>query len=50
VLAPGAALVLEVAEGDAARVGGLLASLGYVEVTTTRDLSGRERVVEGRLR
>jgi release factor glutamine methyltransferase len=47
VLSPGGALVLEVADGDAPRVAGLLHDLGYAEVTTTEDLSGRARVVEG---
>jgi release factor glutamine methyltransferase len=43
----GGAVVLEVANGDAVRVEGLLRELGYVDVCTTRDLAGRERVVEG---
>jgi release factor glutamine methyltransferase len=43
----GGALVLEVADGDAARIEGLLHDLGYADVATTRDLAGRERVVEG---
>jgi release factor glutamine methyltransferase len=47
VLRPGGVLVLEVAEGEAARVAGLLRELGYLDVTVTRDLAGRERVVEG---
>ncbi|HXF97643.1 MAG TPA: peptide chain release factor N(5)-glutamine methyltransferase [Gaiellaceae bacterium] len=47
VLRPGGALVLEVADGDADRVAGLLRELGYGAVRTTRDLAGRERVVEG---
>ena len=47
VLEEGGALVLEVAAADAARAAALLGDLGYVEVTTTRDLAGRERVVEG---
>ena len=46
VLRPGGALILEVAAGDAARVAALLASLGLEEVATTRDLAGRDRVVE----
>jgi release factor glutamine methyltransferase len=46
VLRPGGALVLEVAEADAARVAALLRGLRYRDVTTTRDLTGRERVVE----
>jgi release factor glutamine methyltransferase len=46
VLEPAGALVLEVAEGDAARVSALLGELGYADVTTTEDLSGRDRVVE----
>jgi release factor glutamine methyltransferase len=47
VLIAGGALVLEVAEGDARRMASLLDELGYSEVTTTQDLAGRERVVEG---
>ena len=49
VLRPGGALVLETAEGDAGRVHGLLAALGYTDVRTTRDLAGRDRVVDGLL-
>ena len=47
VLRAGGALVLEVASGDAARVAALLGSLGYADVTTTQDLAGRDRVVDG---
>ena len=47
VLRPGGALVLEVADDDAARVEALLRDVGYAEISTTRDLTGRERVVEG---
>jgi release factor glutamine methyltransferase len=47
VLGAGGALVLEVAEGDAGRVSGLLRELGYTDVQVTRDLSGRDRIVEG---
>ncbi|HJR95752.1 MAG TPA: peptide chain release factor N(5)-glutamine methyltransferase [Gaiellaceae bacterium] len=47
VLERGGALVLEVSAVDAARVAALLGALGYLEVTTTRDLAGRDRVVEG---
>jgi release factor glutamine methyltransferase len=46
VLRPGGALVLEIAAFDAGRVATLLRELGYADVTTTRDLAGRERVVE----
>jgi release factor glutamine methyltransferase len=48
VLSPGGWLVLEVAEGQAARALACLGELGYAETTATRDLAGRERVVEGR--
>ena len=48
VLAPGGALVLEVAAGDAGRVAALLGDLGYLEVTVSADLAGRDRVVEGK--
>lgn len=47
VLEAGGGLVLEVADGDAERVAALLRDLGYAQVTTTRDLTGRERVVDG---
>jgi methylase of polypeptide subunit release factors len=47
VLRADGALVLEVADGDASRVAGLLRELGYTDVAVTRDLSGRDRVVEG---
>lgn len=47
VLREGGALVLEVAAGDSGRVAAMLDELGYADVTTTRDLTGRERVVEG---
>jgi release factor glutamine methyltransferase len=41
-------LVLEVGDGRAQRVATELAGLGYEGVTVTRDLTGKERVVEGR--
>jgi release factor glutamine methyltransferase len=47
VLAVRGALVLEVAPGDAGRVASLLEELGYSDVSTTEDLAGRDRVVEG---
>ena len=47
VLADRGALVLEVAAGDAARVAALLEILGYGDVLATKDLAGRDRVVEG---
>ncbi|MFN2472244.1 MAG: peptide chain release factor N(5)-glutamine methyltransferase [Gaiellaceae bacterium] len=47
-LRPGAWLVLEVADGEAEQVAGLLETLGYADVKRTRDLTARERVVEGR--
>jgi release factor glutamine methyltransferase len=47
VLVAGAALVLEVAAGDGGRVASLLQELGYSDVSTTEDLAGRDRVVEG---
>ncbi len=46
VLRPGGALVLEVASGDSDRVAKLLRELQYETVSTTRDLAGRDRVVE----
>jgi release factor glutamine methyltransferase len=47
-LKPGGALVLEVALGQAQDVAERLPRLGYEGVKVTRDLSGIERVVEGR--
>jgi release factor glutamine methyltransferase len=47
VLRPGGALVLEVADGEAGRVVELLCDLGYDGVAVTKDLAGRDRVVEG---
>jgi release factor glutamine methyltransferase len=48
VLRPGGLLVLEVGDGQAPAVASALQELGYVDVATTPDLAGRERVVEGR--
>jgi release factor glutamine methyltransferase len=47
-LAPGAWLVLEVGDGQAAATAALLDGLGYLEISTAPDLTGRARVVEGR--
>ena len=47
VLVARGALILEVAAGDAGRVASLLEELGYSHVSTTEDLAGRDRVVEG---
>ncbi len=48
VLVPGGVLVLEVGDGQAAATAAFLLDLGYEDVRTTHDLTGRERVVEGR--
>lgn len=48
VLAPGGALVFECGEGQTGSVADELRALGYAEVAVTRDLTGRDRVVEGR--
>jgi release factor glutamine methyltransferase len=48
VIAPGGHLVLEVADGRAAEVSEVLRGLGYRDVRSGRDLTGRDRVVEGR--
>jgi release factor glutamine methyltransferase len=48
VLVPGGHLVLEVADGRSAEVSQLLRDRGYDEVRAGRDLTGRDRVVEGR--
>jgi release factor glutamine methyltransferase len=50
VLAPGGALVLESHAELARGVAVLLTELGFEEATITRDLAGRERVVEARWR
>jgi len=41
-------VVLEAGDGQAQRLAEALRGLGYEDVTITRDLAGRERVVEGR--
>jgi release factor glutamine methyltransferase len=48
VLRPGGWLVLEVGDGQASTTAALLDELGYADVATTPDLTGRDRVVEGR--
>ena len=48
ILRPGGGLVLEVAENSAQHVAAELRRLGYDDVGVTLDLSGRDRVVEGR--
>ena len=47
-LAPGAALVLEVGDGQAAGVADALRRLGFTDIRVSNDLAGRERIVEGR--
>jgi release factor glutamine methyltransferase len=47
-LEPGGWLVLEVGDGQAAAIAALLDDLGYADVATTADLTGRDRVLEGR--
>ena len=47
-LTPGGALVLEAGDGKAGLVADLLARLGYEEVSIGEDLTGRERIVDGR--
>ena len=49
VLRPGGALVLEVGDGQAPAVEASLRGLGYVEVGSTPDLAGIDRVVAGRM-
>jgi release factor glutamine methyltransferase len=48
VLVDGGAFVVEIGDGQAEAVATSLASSGYVGIRVTRDLAGRERVVEGR--
>ena len=47
VLAPGGWLVLEVGDGTAEAMAGLLEAAGFSDVARTPDLTGRDRVVEG---
>jgi release factor glutamine methyltransferase len=47
-LRPGGALALETHEDGASGVAALLGREGYLAVRTTKDLAGRDRVVEGR--
>jgi release factor glutamine methyltransferase len=47
-LRPGGAVVLEVGDGQAADVVSLLARLGFTALRATADLTGYDRVVEGR--
>src|SRR5205814_311960 len=47
-LAPGGWLVIEIAETQGERVSRLLGVLGYRDVAVTKDLAGRDRVVEAR--
>jgi release factor glutamine methyltransferase len=48
VLVPDGWIVLEVGDGQASATAALLGRLGYGDVSTTPDLTGRDRVVEGR--
>lgn len=47
-LAPGGWLVLETGEDEIERVAKLLEMIGYANASVTKDLAGRDRVVEGR--
>ena len=47
-LAVGGWCVLEIYEDSAERVGRLMEIIGYEDVAVTKDMAGRERVVEGR--
>jgi release factor glutamine methyltransferase len=48
LLVPGGRVVLEAGDGQTAGLAATLEELGYEDVTITRDLAGRERVVDGR--
>jgi methylase of polypeptide subunit release factors len=48
VLAEGGALVMEVGDGQSATEAAALEGMGYRDVHVSQDLTGRERVVEGR--
>ena len=50
MLLAGGALALEVADGKAVEIAAVLENGVYEEVTVTRDLAGRERIVDGRTR
>jgi release factor glutamine methyltransferase len=50
VLVAGGALALEVADGKAVEVAVAFKESGYEGVTVTKDLAGRERIVDGRTR
>ena len=43
-------LVVEVGDGQAADAADAFAEHGFGDIRITRDLAGRERVVEGRMR
>jgi release factor glutamine methyltransferase len=47
-LVPEGWIVFEVGDGKASTTAALLGGLGYADVSTTPDLTGRDRVVEGR--
>jgi release factor glutamine methyltransferase len=47
-LGPGGAIVLEAGDGQAAAIALLLNEAGYEEIRVSRDLAGRERIVEGK--
>jgi release factor glutamine methyltransferase len=47
LLVPGGHVVLECGDGQAAGLAETLRALGYAQVAQTRDLAGRDRVVEG---
>jgi release factor glutamine methyltransferase len=47
-LVPDGWIVFEVGDGQAPATTALLDGLGYADVATTPDLTGRDRVVEGR--
>jgi release factor glutamine methyltransferase len=49
-LRPGGVLLLEADPGQMAPVGGILASQGYIDIQTYRDLSDRPRVIQGAAR
>jgi release factor glutamine methyltransferase len=44
---PGGALLIEADPGQMAHISGILTEQGYVDIMSYRDLSGKERVIEG---
>jgi release factor glutamine methyltransferase len=48
VLRPDGAVVLEVGDGQACDIATMIVALGYRDVRTSKDLAGRQRIVDGK--